>query len=363
MHLHGYYHKYTLHFTFDAGTSRGILRKKDSYFIKLYNPAIPAVFGIGECGPLKGLSPDDRPDLEEQLQQVCQNLAQVSVPDSWPGMEAGDWLDALVGPEWPAIRFGVETALYDLWQGGRLNILPNTWSEAPFRPIPINGLIWMGDKDFMLHQIDEKLKAGYTCLKMKIGAIDFETELTLLSYIRNQFDAHTVTLRVDANGAFAPEEALFKLEALSRLDIHSIEQPIRPGQDESMYRLCRESPVPIALDESLINVKDKRAFLQQIQPQFIIIKPTLLGGLQRSREWITLAEEEGIGWWITSALESNIGLNAIAQLTASLDVTLPQGLGTGQLYRNNIPSPLYIENGFLRYHPNHCWELEALSFT
>lgn len=353
------YKKYTLHFKFSAGTSRGTLKEKSTYFIKIYSKQHPSCFGLGECGPLQGLSPDDHPDLETQLQQVCSLVESTAFPSDVDGVIK--WLDEKVGAGWPAIRFGLETAALDFLHGGRRLILENTWSDPPYQPVPINGLIWMGDKDFMRRQIDEKLKAGFNCIKMKIGAIDFETERSLLAYIRSLYDAGTITLRVDANGAFSPGEALDKLQALSQYDIHSIEQPIQPGQIKALYELCRKSPVPIALDEELIGITEKAGkvkLLQQVQPQFIILKPTLLGGLAATREWISVAEQENIGWWITSALESNVGLNAIAQLAAALKVNLPQGLGTGQLYHNNIPSPMFIENGALGYKPHGRWNFD-----
>lgn len=362
MHLHCEYKKYTLHFKFDAGTSRGILREKDTYFLKIYDPKEPALFGIGECGPLRGLSPDDRPDFEEQLIVACASVGKSVFPQNADKVKA--WLQGQIGEEWPAIRFGLETAALDFLHGGRQKIIHNPWSEHPYQPIPINGLIWMGDKDSMLKQIDEKLKVGFNCIKMKMGAIDFETELSLLSYIRSHYDEKITTLRLDANGAFAPEEALAKLEALSRFGIHSIEQPIKPGQPENMYELCRKSPVPIALDEELIGVTkpaDKLSLLHRIKPQYIILKPTLLGGLYATSELIELAQQENIGWWITSALESNVGLNAIAQFSASLQVSMPQGLGTGQLYHNNLPSPLFIENGSLKYNPHIHWDFEIIN--
>lgn len=220
--------------------------------------------------------------------------------------------------------------------------------------IPINGLIWMGDKKFMQEQIEQKLKAGYTCLKLKIGSLDFTTELELLQSIREVAPGNSLTVRVDANGAFTPQEAFKKLERLAKYDLHSIEQPIRQGQHEEMAQLCAYTPVPVALDEELIGVQGstaKAALLDTIKPQYIILKPTLVGGMAASAEWIQLAENRSIGWWVTSALESNIGLNAISQFTAQYNVAMPQGLGTGQLYHNNIPSPLQIEHGALWFRP------------
>jgi o-succinylbenzoate synthase len=272
-------------------------------------------------------------------------------------MDAPHFLTDLVGEAYPALHFGFETALLDLRHGGQRVIFPGPFPKGK-TAIPINGLIWMGPAAQMRTQIEEKLAQGYTCLKMKIGAIDFAAECGLLAAVRDRFPPEQITLRVDANGAFSPAEAPRKLEILSGFGLHSIEQPIRAGQAAEMARLCRESPVPVALDEELIGVQryaDKRELLTRLRPPFIILKPTLLGGFAHCREWIELAGGLGIGWWMTSALESNVGLNAISQFTASLHPTLPQGLGTGQLYHNNIPSPLRIRNGQLLYEQGIEW--------
>lgn len=358
------YKKYQLSFKFDAGTSRGVLKRKDTYFILISAPHQPDNFGIGECGPLQGLSVDNLPEIEHALSETANHVMQHGLPRH--AKEVSAWVSEIVGAQWPAIRFGLETAVLDYMHGGRRLIYENGWSAQPFRPIPINGLIWMGDRAFMKKQIDEKLAAGFNCIKMKIGAMDFETELELLAYIRQRYDKDTVTLRVDANGAFAPGEALAKLQALARYHLHSIEQPIAPGQVAAMRELCEKNPLAIALDEELIGVQDlsaKKALLEDIRPQYIILKPTLLGGLYASREWIELAEQQGIGWWITSALESNVGLNAIAQFTDHLGVEMPQGLGTGQLYHNNITSPLYISEGSLKYDPEGYWDFSEFKIA
>jgi o-succinylbenzoate synthase len=347
------YLKRTLQFRFDAGTSRGVLRSKDVFWIKAFKAESSDICGWGEAAPLVKLSPDDRPDFEEVLMKVLNQ------------MEAIHWileenfilakLKEVIPFKLPSIRFGLETALLDLKNGGKKRIL-----ESPFydlkEPIPINGLIWMGDREFMLEQIDQKINEGYDCIKMKIGAIDFDQELELLRYIRNRFSPEQITLRVDANGAFLMDEALMKLSKLAELGIHSIEQPIAAGNMEAMRTLCEETPLPIALDEELICVKSKAELLDQIKPQYIILKPTLVGGILETREWIKLAEERGIGWWMTSALESNIGLNAIAQLTSIYNPTIPQGLGTGKLYHNNLESPLEIKSGLIRYSAEKTWE-------
>jgi o-succinylbenzoate synthase len=353
MPLSATYRKHTLQFKFEAGTSRGVLKERDTYFIQVSDSAQPGRVGVGEASPLKGLSIDYGPGFEDHLREVCGRFS--ALPES--AVNAPDFLTDLVGETYPALQFGFETALLDLRHGGRRVIFPGPFPAGDMA-IPINGLIWMGPAAQMRTQIEEKLAQGYTCLKMKIGAIDFAAECDLLAAVRDRFPPEQITLRVDANGAFSPGEAPGKLDTLSRFGLHSIEQPIRAGQPAHMARLCRESPVPVALDEELIGVQrydDKRDLLTCLRPPFIILKPTLLGGFAHCREWIELAEGLGIGWWMTSALESNVGLNAISQFTASLHPTLPQGLGTGQLYHNNIPSPLRIQNGHLHYDPGIIW--------
>lgn len=330
------YSRYLLHFKEDAGTSRGVLKEKETFFVKVWDESCPEVFGMGECALFRGLSADDRKNYEEKLEEVCQRIEEVKMEEL---------------EEWSSIRFGVEMALQDLAMGGRQLYFPSAFTEGR-QAIEINGLIWMGDKSTMLQRIQQKLEAGFHCIKLKIGAIDFEAELSLLQYIRERFSCEKVELRVDTNGAFAPEEAMSKLEALAAFGLHSIEQPIRQGQWEEMAHLCRETPIPIALDEELIGVygrKKKLELLEKVQPQYIILKPALCGGFSGAREWIELAEKRGIGWWVTSALESNIGLNALAQWVATLGNPMPQGLGTGQLYTNNLWSPLRQEGECLIY--------------
>lgn len=347
------YIKRTLQFRFDAGTSRGVLRSKDVFWIKAFRVESPHICGWGEAAPLVKLSPDDRPDFEEVLVKVLKQMETIS----W-NMEENYILEKLkevIPFELPSIRFGLETALLDLKNGGKKKLFDNPFYDRN-EPIPINGLIWMGDREFMLEQIDQKIEEGYDCIKMKIGAIDFDQELELLRYIRDRFSPEQITLRVDANGAFAKEDALVKLSKLAELGIHSIEQPILAGNVEDMRTLCEATPLPIALDEELIGVKSKANLLDQIKHQYIILKPTLVGGIFETREWIRLAEERGIGWWMTSALESNIGLNAIAQLTSTYNPTIPQGLGTGKLYHNNLESPLEIKSGLIRYSAEKSWE-------
>lgn len=329
------YIKYLLHFKEPAGTSRGTLTDKETYVIRIWEEARPEVAGIGECPLLRGLSADDRPEYEQKLQEVCEHIAHIN-----PGELQ----------EWSSIRFGVEMALADLHYGGKGSYFPSAFTQGE-QAIEINGLIWMGDRSTMFSRICQKLEAGFRCIKLKIGAIDFEEELALLDYIRHHFSPDEVELRVDANGAFTPANVMSRLNALAAFELHSIEQPIRQGQWKEMAHLCRTAPVAIALDEELIGVsrtEQKRELLETIRPQYIILKPALCGGFEGAREWITLAEERHTGWWVTSALESNIGLSALAQWVATLHNPMPQGLGTGQLYTNNFPSRLVQEGSRLR---------------
>ncbi|MBQ4819487.1 o-succinylbenzoate synthase [Aquimarina sp. MMG016] len=338
------YHKHILEFKRPSGTSRGILKTKETWFIVI---ADDDKKGIGECGILRILSIDDRPDYEEKLKWTCENV-HLGVDKLWKELI-----------EFPSIQFGVEMAFKSLESDDPFILFPSKFTAGE-DAIPINGLIWMGDQQFMKEQIEDKLEQGFDCIKMKIGAIDFKAEIELLSYIRSQFSSDVIELRVDANGAFSPKEALQKLQQLSAFDLHSIEQPIKQGQTTEMQGLCKQTPLPIALDEELIgvfDVTDKQKLLQTIQPQFIILKPSLIGGFKGTKEWIDIATSLGIGWWITSALESNIGLNAIAQYTYTLQSNMPQGLGTGGLYTNNIESPLVVAKGALEYHKNKNWSI------
>ncbi len=341
------FQKYILYFKLASGTSRGVLRKKTTYFLHLYDDDN---WGIGECGLFKGLSADDVPDYEKKLQWVCDNIhTDITV-----------LLEAL--KRYPSIQFGLEQSFLSLLNKDKFNLYPSDFTEGK-EGIAINGLIWMGTKTFMNRQIKDKLKAGFKTLKLKIGAIDFQAELDLLKSIRQEFSSKEIALRVDANGAFSPKEALEKLKRLSDFDLHSIEQPIKAKQWEEMALLCHNTPLPIALDEELIGVFEdfnKEELLQKIKPQYIILKPSLVGGFKGTKKWLTLAENQGIGWWITSALESNIGLNAIAQFTFSLNSALPQGLGTGSLFTNNITAPLEVCHGTLFYNKAKKWRLTAL---
>lgn len=326
-----------LHFKQPAGTSRGVYTTRKVWYLHLTSPDYPGRTGIGECAPLPALSCDDLPDYENILAGACRRLEQ-----------CGGELDADALRDYPSILFGLETALRHLLTGSWA--LYDTDFSQGKAGIPINGLIWMGDFDKMLSQIEKKIEAGFRCIKLKIGAINFEEELALLRHIRTRFSSKEIELRVDANGAFSPVDAMEKLKRLSELDLHSIEQPIRAGQWEEMARLTSESPLPIALDEELIGcntLEGKQKLLSAIRPQYIILKPSLHGGVCGGNEWISEAEKRQIGWWITSALESNIGLNAIAQWCATFDNPLPQGLGTGLLFTDNVEMPLEIRKDCL----------------
>lgn len=326
-----------LHFIQPAGTSRGVYTTRQSYYVTLSDDNVPGIVGIGECATLPDLSCDAMPpkEYERILKGFCDDLCQSRK------------IDKEAMRPYPSMLFGLETAKRQLDNGGRIDLFNTPFGRGE-EGITINGLIWMGTFDEMFQRLEAKLKAGFHCVKLKIGAIDFEKELRLIQHIRQHFSRKEVELRVDANGGFTPDNAMQRLEALAKYDIHSIEQPIRQHQWKEMARLCKNSPLPIALDEELIGVNDlteKNQLLDTIQPQYIILKPSLHGGISGTREWIKLAKERGIGSWMTSALESNIGLNAIAQLTADIygpHITMAQGLGTGQLFSDNIPMPLEI---------------------
>ena len=324
-----------LHFKQPAGTSRGVYTERRIWLVTISDGEH---IGVGECAPLPNLSCDDIPNYTEVLRRFCDEV------------ERTGELDTEALRDYPSMLFGLETALMDVrckMEDGRSLLFDNAFSRGEVG-IPINGLVWMGSFEEMRERIEQKLAQGFHCVKLKIGAIDFDAELELIKRIRERFSLHEVELRVDANGAFPFEEALYKMELLSQFALHSIEQPIKAKQWANMAELCRESPLPIALDEELIGVNDpdqKRQMLNIIRPRYIILKPSLHGGMMGVREWIDIANDMGIGSWITSALESNIGLNAIAQLAADIygpHIRMPQGLGTGQLFTDNIPMPLEI---------------------
>ncbi len=329
-----------LHFKQPAGTSRGVYNTRKVWYVQLSSTKDPEHTGVGECAPLPKLSCDDVPNYEEVLNKACRQLEKEGTLQT----------DSL--RNYPSILFGLETAIRHYETGSWA--LWNTPFSRGEAGIPINGLIWMGDYKKMLNQIEQKMQSGFRCIKLKIGAINFEDELELIRHIRSCFSAKEIELRVDANGAFSPNDAMEKLKRLAELELHSIEQPIRAGQWEQMAKLTATTPLPIALDEELISYNtpaEKRKLLAAIHPQYIILKPSLHGAISGSKEWIAEAERQGIDWWVTSALESNIGLNAIAQWCATLNNPLPQGLGTGQLFNDNITMPLEIRKDCLWFCP------------
>ena len=339
------YKKHILQFKQASGTSRGILTEKETWFLILEENGKK---GIGECGLLRGLSIDDRNDYEEKLQWTCDNI-HLGEKTLW---------EALI--EFPSIQFGLEMAFQSLAAENPFLLFPSDFTNGQ-KSIPINGLVWMGKESSMKAQIEEKIASGFSCIKLKIGAINFEEELQLLRFIRQNFTPKQIEIRVDANGAFYENLALDKLYQLSEFKLHSIEQPIQKNNTDSMSELCKSSPIPIALDEELIGVfsaQEKEDLLVKINPQYIILKPSFVGGFRGTKEWISIAEKYKIGWWITSALESNIGLNAIAQWTYLLGNKMPQGLGTGGLYTNNFDCPLVVVNGELWYKSELDWEVD-----
>lgn len=328
-----------LHFKNPAGTSRGIYTTRKSWFVELRNSDFPGRVGVGECAPLPDLSCDFTADYEDRLRGFCKKFA-----------ESGK-MDYELMRNCPSMLFGLETAVVDFCVGTPAFF--NTPFSRGEEGIPINGLVWMGTHDEMLCRLEKKISEGFRCIKLKIGAIDFEQELDLVRHIRSMFSKETIELRLDANGGFAPDEALSKLERLSKYSIHSLEQPIRQGQWGDMRKICASSPIPIALDEELIGLNDRVSMcdmLDEIKPTYIILKPSLHGGMRGVLRWIGEASKRGIGSWITSALESNVGLNSIAQLAAAVygpDISMPQGLGTGLLFTDNVPMPIEIRGSKL----------------
>jgi o-succinylbenzoate synthase len=344
--LYASFNKHILQFKKPGGTSRGILTHKDTYYIRITDELMPGKIGMGECALFCGLSIDDVPEYEKVLTDVCWNI--------------NDYKDNYREKlrNYPSIVCGLEMAFADLNNGAVRQPYPSVFTSGEDF-IRINGLVWMGTKEEMREQVIEKIEKGFSCIKIKVGAIRFEEELELLKFIRKEFGQNHIQLRLDANGAFPVSEAQEKLAVLEPLQIHSIEQPIKSGNWQAMAELCRKTPVPIALDEELIGITEydeKKRLLETINPQYIILKPSLHGGFSGSEEWIQLSENQHTGWWITSALESNIGLNAIAQWTYRLHNPLPQGLGTGELYTNNVFPLLRLEGEQLFF--NTEWEKE-----
>lgn len=341
--------RYTLDFIQPGGTSRGVLHKKDTYFLKLWDESNPELYGIGECALFKGLSAEDDETYEDKLRELCANVADGRETD----------LSA-----YSSILFGFETAILDFSNGCRRVCFDGDFFKGK-TSIPINGLVWMGSKDEMIARIDEKIAAGFRTIKLKIGAIDFQQEIDMIKCIRSRYSADELTIRVDANGGFSPDNVMARLDELAKYSIHSIEQPIMAGQWEEMAKVCALSPIAVALDEELIGITNPMVMmelLKNIRPHYIILKPSLMGGFSGSTEWLKMAAQFNIGGWITSALESNIGLNALAQWVATLQVRIPQGLGTGALYSNNIVSPLEQRQDYLWSNPEKQWNIPSLDW-
>ena len=334
---------YLLKFKEPSGTSRGILTEKPTFFVKVYEESDPSRFGIGEAAVFPGLSPEADGNYVWKLTEVLANVAIGKATDL---------------SRHSSIQFGLEQALYDFSNGCQGIYFPSEFT-AGNETIEINGLIWMGDYEKMMKGLEEKIKQGFRCIKLKIGAIKWEEELQIIRAIRNIYSPEELMIRVDANGGFKYDECMKKLGELADLGVHSIEQPIKAGNTEAMASLCRESPLPIALDEELIgkgSTEERVETLDRIKPRYIILKPALCGGFSGAGEWIEEAEKRGIGWWITSALESNVGLNAIAQFAASIKAPGPQGLGTGGLFTNNFETPVSLEVDRLKFNPDQTFD-------
>lgn len=329
---------YLLNFKEPGGTSRGVLYEKPTFLIKIYEENEPEKFGIGEAAVFPGLSPEADGNYVWKLTELLANVA------------IGKETDL---SRHSSIQFGLEQAIYDYSNGCKGIYFPTRFTEG-HQTIEINGLIWMGNFEEMLERIETKIKGGFKCIKLKIGAIDWEKELQMIKRIRKRHGENDLMIRVDANGGFSFEESMEKLNQLADLSVHSIEQPIKAGYPDLMKKLCKESPLPIALDEELIgkgSYEERKKTLEKIRPQFIVLKPALCGGFSGTQDWIEQAEKNGIGWWITSALESNVGLNAISQFTAAINSRGPQGLGTGNLFTNNFETPIYLDKDKLSFNP------------
>lgn len=329
---------YILKFKEPAGTSRGVLTEKPTCYMRLFDENNPSRYGVGEAAVFPGLSPEADDRFFYKLMELQANV------------RLGRSTDL---SHFPSLQFGFEQCIRD-FTGGCNGIYYPSQFVAGMQSIQINGLVWMGNREEMMERMEKKLEEGSSCIKFKIGAIDWKSEIDMIETVRKRYDRDRVEIRVDANGAFDMDHALPRLKHLADLDVHSIEQPIKAGQPLMMQFLCQVSPLPIALDEELIgkfSMEEKARTLDAIHPQYIVIKPTLTGGYSGAEEWIKLAEERNIGWWITSSLESNIGLNALAQWTATLDNKMPQGLGTGALFTNNLDAPIYLEGDKLSYNP------------
>lgn len=339
------YSPFRILFKTPAKTSRSVMSFKDTFFVKLFDSENPDRWGIGEVALFKGLSAEDIPEFETELANCCENFT----------------LDNIEQTNFSSIRFGFETALSDLQNGARM--MP--FNKSSNFSIPINGLVWMADAPTMFSEMSKRIKSGFKCVKLKIGGINFEEELNIIKTIRREYSSSDIEIRLDANGAFEPADALRKINQLAKYSIHSLEQPIKPGNYSEMAEICQKSPIPIALDEELIGLTPdslKLSILSDLKPAYIILKPSLCGGFKEADCWIRLAGDLGIGWWATSALESNVGLNAIARWALNHFTTMPQGLGTGSLYTNNISSPLSVSSGELTYNSDAKWDLTPICF-
>jgi len=347
-------HKHVLNFKIPGGTSRGVLTSKATYIVRLFE--VDRLVAIAEFNRFEGLSIDPLFSYQERLKKSVEQC--LGLLDSVVNLNDPRIVDLLQeNSDYPSIQFGLEQLILSYLS----NTSPFHLFDSPFSrgesSISINGLIWMGDANFMKAQIEPLLEKGFKCLKMKIGAINFDEEHRLLKSIRDRFNHQELTLRVDANGAFDSESVLSVLDELADLGVHSIEQPIKAGQWQEMARVVEESPIPIALDEELIGLKtleSRTNCIHTIQPDYLIFKPALIGGYGAIEQYRHIHDQ----FWITSALESNIGLNAIAQYTATLNPTLEQGLGTGSLYTNNFDSPLLVTNGALSYQNELPWKIQ-----
>ena len=341
---------YVLDFKFSAHTSRGEMKDRKVWFLKLFH--MEGTFGTGEVAPIPRLSPEDVEEVPAFLERLKSELLRLDVPSTKE--EVYGLVANLIPSNMPSVRSGLEMALLDLLNGGQKLVFSNNFKKVK---IPINGLVWMGDEAFMQDQIKEKLDKGFKCIKLKVGSLDFDSEVKIIRSLRDVSD--DLIIRLDANGAFHAHEVLYKLKTLSEFNIHSIEQPIMPMQPEAMELICNRSEIPIALDEELIGInssRDRVDLLQELKPHYLVLKPTLHGGFASVKEWIDLAGMHGIGWWITSYLESNIGLNAIAQFASRYaENNEYHGLGTGELYHNNIPSPIVIDEGYFKYANSSVW--------
>jgi o-succinylbenzoate synthase len=337
------YQRFILNFKREAKTSRGTLIQKKTYLFLIQKEN---QIGYGECAVFRGLSIDDVPNYEQKMAWVCHHI----------NIGKEKLLAQLI--DFPSIQFGLEQAFLSLNASNPFELFPSKFTESKDQ-ILINGLIWMGTPSYVKQQIEDRIKEGFTTIKMKISALNFQSELSIIESIRKKYSAKEITLRLDANGAFTPEMAIQKLDELAKFDIHSVEQPIKQHQHNEMEKLCRNSPIPIALDEELIGVfkkQEKQQLLEKIKPQYLILKPSLLGGIKGCNEWIELAEKLQIDWWITSSLESNLGLNALAQWTYTLQKNATHGLGTGSLFTNNFSCPLKIKDGILCVKKDVKWQ-------